>query len=265
LRYSVLAWIVDEFPLLGSNYGNVEVARDTSKEIMSRIIGKHTPLLLLLSLLVVGCSRSGSQFVGKWVNITNASDTMEITQNGEQLLILSPQGKLGATYKDGALQIPSTMGTITLTYIKSSDTLVGPGFFGQSEYKRVDHFATPNGQATLHTPGGTVSTSNSKTYTAEELGTDIYPGAQSARGGMKMDLPGVKMVTGIFMTSDSKDKVVDFYKAKLGSGASVMDTQETTIVTLGRGEKESVMVTVTQNPSQDDGKTKIAIVHSKKS
>ena len=54
-------------------------------------------------------------------------------------------------------------------------------------------------------------------------------------------------------------------KDKLGSGASVMDTPETTIITLGRGEKESVMVTVTQNPSQDDGKTKIAIVHTKKS
>ena len=28
-------------------------------------------------------------------------------------------------------------GTMTLTYIKSSDTLVGPGFFGRSEYERA--------------------------------------------------------------------------------------------------------------------------------
>ena len=130
---------------------------------------------------------------------------------------------------------------------------------------RAIHVDANGENMSIHTPGGTVSTSQTKTYSASDLGTDPYPGAQSARGGMKMDLPGVKMVTGVFMTSDSKDKVVDFYKDKLGSGASVMDTPETTIITLGRGEKDSVMVTVTQNPSQDDGKTKIAIVHTKKS
>lgn len=117
----------------------------------------------------------------------------------------------------------------------------------------------------LHTPGGSISTSTSKTYSASELGADIYPGAQTGHGSMKMDLPGVKMVTGVFLTSDSKDQVVDFYKGKLGSGASVMDTPETTIITLARSQQESVMVTVTQNPSQDEGKTKIAIVHTKKS
>ena len=130
---------------------------------------------------------------------------------------------------------------------------------------RAIHVDANGDNVSIHTPGGTVSSSQTKTYSASDLGTDPYPGAQSARGGMKMDLPGVKMVTGVFMTTDSKDKVVDFYKDKLGSGASVMDTPETTIITLGRGEKDSVMVTVTQNPSQDDGKTKIAIVHTKKS
>jgi len=130
---------------------------------------------------------------------------------------------------------------------------------------RAIHVDGNGDNVSIHTPGGTVSTSQTKTYSTSDLGTDPYPGAQSARGGMKMDLPGVKMVTGVFMTSDSKDKVVDFYKGKLGSSASVMDTPETTIITLGRGEKESVMVTVTQNPSQDDGKTKVAIVHTKKS
>jgi len=129
---------------------------------------------------------------------------------------------------------------------------------------RAIHVDGNGDNVSIRTPGGTVSTSQTKTYSASDLGTDPYPGAQSARGGMKMDLPGVKMVTGVFMTSDAKDKVVDFYKGKLGSGASVMDTPETTIITLGRGEKDSVMVTVTQNPSQDDGKTKIAIVHTNK-
>jgi len=130
---------------------------------------------------------------------------------------------------------------------------------------RAIHVDGNGDNMSVHTPGGTVSASTAKTYSAEELGTDIYPGAQTGDGSMKVDLPGVKMVTGIYLTTDSKDQVVDFYKAKLGSGASVMDTSETTMITLGRGQQDSVMVTVTQNPSQDNGKTKIAIVHTKKS
>jgi hypothetical protein len=129
---------------------------------------------------------------------------------------------------------------------------------------RAVHVDANGENMTLHTPGGTVSTSQTKTYSASELGTDPYPGAQSGRGSMKMDLPGMKMVTAIYMTSDSKDQVVNFYKGKLGSGASVMDTPETTIITLGRGQQESVMVTVTQDPARDEGKTKIAIVHTNK-
>jgi hypothetical protein len=108
-----------------------------SEEIMTRITGRWVPALLLFSLLITGCSSQGSEFVGKWVNTKNPSDVMEITRNGEQFLILSSHDKLGATYKDGALQVPSVMGTITVTYIKSSDTLIAPGFFGQSEYKRA--------------------------------------------------------------------------------------------------------------------------------
>ena len=104
---------------------------------MTRIVRKTIPPLLLLTILFVGCSHPGSVFLGKWVNTTNPSDTMEITRNGEQFLILAGHDKVGATFKDGSLQVQSMMGTMTLTYIKSSDTLVGPGFFGQSEYKRV--------------------------------------------------------------------------------------------------------------------------------
>ena len=104
---------------------------------MTRIVRKMIPPLLLLTILFVGCSRSGFVFLGKWVNTTNPNDTMEITRNGEQYLILAGHDKVGATFKDGSLQVQSMMGTMTLTYIKSSDTLVGPGFFGQSEYKRT--------------------------------------------------------------------------------------------------------------------------------
>ncbi len=98
---------------------------------------------------------------------------------------------------------------------------------------------------TLNTPQGKVNFNTTETYTAAELGTDIYPGAQSVKGGMRMELPTGSMVTGVFVTSDSKDQVVAFYKNKFGSGASTFDTADGAILTLPMGDKESVMVTVT--------------------
>jgi len=133
---------------------------------------------------------------------------------------------------------------------------------------RAVHVEGNGDKVTLSTPGGSISTSNSQTYSASDLGTDVYPGAQNGHGSMKMDLPTGSMVTAVFVTSDSKDQVAQYYKNKLGSGASVMDTPETTIITLvkgdhEKGDDESVMVTITANSSQNEGKTKIAIVHSK--
>ncbi len=78
-----------------------------------------------------------------------------------------------------------------------------------------------------------------------------------------MDLPTASMVTGVFVTSDSKDQVVAFYKDKLGSGTSVYDSANTAMLTLNKGQQESIMVTVSANSGQDDGKTRISIVHSK--
>ena len=115
---------------------------------------------------------------------------------------------------------------------------------------------------TMSTPGGTVNLNAAQTYSASDLGTDIYPGAQPIKGGMKMTLPSGTMVTGIFLTPDSKDHVVDFYKSKFGGEASVMEAEDTAMLTLKKGEQESVMVTVSSKASENDGKTKIAIIHS---
>jgi hypothetical protein len=124
------------------------------------------------------------------------------------------------------------------------------------------HVSGNGDQMTMSTPNGTVNLNATATYSAADLGTDIYPGAEPVKGGMKMSLPTGSMVTGIFVTTDSKDQVVAFYKGKFGSDASVMDMQDAAIMTLKKGEQESVMVTVTSKASENDGKTKIAIVHT---
>jgi hypothetical protein len=110
--------------------------------------------------------------------------------------------------------------------------------------------------------GGSFSVNTNKTYSASELGVDIYPGASSSRGGMKMDLPTGSMTTGIFVTSDAREKVVAFYKAKLGADASVMESDDGAVLTQKKSDKEQVMVTVTSRANENDGKTRIAIVHT---
>lgn len=142
--------------------------------------------------------------------------------------------------------------------------LLGAGAFGFMVWRvaHAVHMSSNGDRLTMSTPNGTVNLNATQTYSASDLGTDIYPGAQPIKGGMKMTLPSGSMVTGIFLTSDSKDHVVDFYKSKFGGAASVMDMEDTAMLTLKKGEQESVMVTVSSKASENDGKTKIAIIHT---
>jgi hypothetical protein len=143
--------------------------------------------------------------------------------------------------------------------------LIGVGVAGYTVYRvsRAIHGNGTTNTMTITTPEGKVNLNTNETYSASDLGTDIYPGAQSIHGGMRMELPTGSMVTGVFVTSDSKDQVVAFYKTKFGSGASTFDTSDGAILTLPKGQQESVMVTITAKPSQNDGKTKVVIVHTK--
>jgi hypothetical protein len=143
--------------------------------------------------------------------------------------------------------------------------ILGMGAVGFAVWRvsRAIHVNGHNGQMTVQTPGGTITADSSQSFTASELGTDVYPGALSARGGMRMNLPTGSMVTGVFVTSDSKEQVLDYYKSKLGSGASTYDSGDSALVTLGRGQTETIMVTISARASEEDGKTRIAIVHTK--
>ena len=115
---------------------------------------------------------------------------------------------------------------------------------------------------TIHTPGGTLSANTSETYTAADLGTDIYPGAISGKGSMRMSLPTGSMVTAVYDTGDTKDQVLAFYKERFGSDASIYDSSDGTVLTVNKGEQENVVVTITKGASDNEGKTQIAIVHT---
>lgn len=145
--------------------------------------------------------------------------------------------------------------------------LIGASVVGFAVWRvaRAVHVHSNRGEFSMNTPSGKISAHSASNFTADELGTDIYPGAQSVAGGMKMNLPTGSMVTGIFVTTDSKDAVRDFYKAKLGADASIFDTGDGAVISVNKSSDEHVMVTVSARENENDGKTKIVIVHSKKS
>lgn len=118
------------------------------------------------------------------------------------------------------------------------------------------------GSVTLHTPGGAIDMNSSQSYSADDLGTDVYPGATQGKGGMKMDLPTGKVVTAVYVTSDSKDQVTAFYKSKFGSDGSTFDAPTGTVMTVNKSPQDSVMVTITNNAQENQGKTQITIVHT---
>jgi len=143
--------------------------------------------------------------------------------------------------------------------------ILGAGIVGYGIW-RVSHAirkAAHEGTITIPgSNGGSLSVSSSQTFTAADLGTDIYPGATQGQGGMRMSTPSGSWVTGIFLTSDSKDQVVNYYKSKFGADSATMETSDAAILTLKKSEKESVMVTISNKVGENDGKTKIAIMHT---
>ena len=119
-----------------------------------------------------------------------------------------------------------------------------------------------NGGMTVNTGNGTISSSPTDRFTADELGTDVYPGAQVDKGGMRVTLPTGPVVAANFLTSDPKDKVVAFYKDRLGSGTTTMDIGTGAILQRTRNNQDAVTVTIVQRDNQDGGKTQIHIMHT---
>ncbi|HUB31325.1 MAG TPA: zinc-ribbon domain-containing protein [Terracidiphilus sp.] len=141
--------------------------------------------------------------------------------------------------------------------------ILGAGAVGFMVWKVAHAIHGANhGQFSFSTPEGSVSGRNATNFTPEELGTDVYPGAQSIKGGMRMNLPTGSVVTGVYLTPDSKEQVLNFYKGKLGSSASVFDNPTNAMLSLRRGSGESIIVSIISRPSENDGKTKISIVHT---
>jgi hypothetical protein len=143
--------------------------------------------------------------------------------------------------------------------------VLGAGAFGIFVW-RVAHavrVAADNGQMAVNLPGGSFSANTTESFSSSDLGTDIYPGASVGKGSMRMTLPTGTMVSAAYVTSDSKDQVVAYYKNKFGTtNVTSFDSADGSVITYAKSQQESVVVTVTSNPTEYNGKTQIHIVHT---
>lgn len=124
--------------------------------------------------------------------------------------------------------------------------------------------ADKNGQVSINTGNGIYTANAEKTYTADELGIDIYPGATSAKGSFSVSTGKGSMITATFVTSDGPEAVTQYYKNKTGLGEqSTMDTDNGSVISFNKNPKDVVMVTVKGHAADHDGKTVIVIMHTK--
>jgi hypothetical protein len=137
--------------------------------------------------------------------------------------------------------------------------VVGYGIYRVS---KAVHKDLTTGNVTIDTPNGTVSTISNEKVTEADLGIAIYPGAEQVKGGARLNLGAGPMVTANFLTSDPKEKVIAFYKDQLGSGAQTMESGNGAFLMLTKANKESINITIGQSASQNEGKTRITILHS---
>ncbi len=104
-------------------------------------------VIMMLIVLCIACGKSGSEYLGKWRNVKNKNDQVEIVRNGDNFLLNKTTpgifGKAQTTtvpcvLKDGILESKGGFVTATLTYVKATDRLTTPGMLGGTvEYERV--------------------------------------------------------------------------------------------------------------------------------
>ncbi len=140
------------------------------------------------------------------------------------------------------------------------------GVVGYGIYK-VAHAvkSAANGQVTIGTPGSSGFSANTAQSVSEsDLGIAIYPGATQGKGSLHMTIAGKSMISANYLTNDTKDQVMAFYKDKAGPAAQVMSTDTGGTITITNGN-DSILITVLQNDNSNEGKTRITIIHTSSS
>jgi zinc ribbon protein len=111
----------------------------------------------------------------------------------------------------------------------------------------------------ITTPMGNMTMGTQKEVSEAEVGVPLYPNAKHEEGNLQFSTSEGSMNTYVFKTSDSPAQVIEFYRGKLGSQTSFVETPEGGMITSAKGEKEGFMITV----GRDGGKTAITIIRGR--
>jgi hypothetical protein len=115
----------------------------------------------------------------------------------------------------------------------------------------------------VETPFGSMETSTDPQKTAEELGIDIYPGAEVQKAGTAtVSFGSFHSVTGKFESNDSVEKVCDFYRTKLPN-ATVQSSDQSQCSIIAAGDGNSTTITARSNG--DGSNFEIVVVNKKSS
>jgi hypothetical protein len=91
---------------------------------------------------------------------------------------------------------------------------------------KSSHVRQEGNNVKVDTPFGTVETSQDAEKVMQDLGVDIYPGAQAQNNATSSASFGsVRTVTATFQSSDSPDKVCSFYKSKFPNAMTTTSDQ----------------------------------------
>jgi hypothetical protein len=116
----------------------------------------------------------------------------------------------------------------------------------------------------IPTPGGTIKMGETSAETPKEIGgVPVYPGAKAQRGGGQFSF-GDKFQIGAqeFLTDDSVDQVLAFYRDKYGKDLNEVQSEGHYRLSVNTGtQQQPHMVTMDVVPDTDSGKTKIVMTH----
>jgi hypothetical protein len=111
----------------------------------------------------------------------------------------------------------------------------------------------------ITTPMGNMTMGTQKEVSEAEVGVPLYPNAKHEEGNLQISTSEGSMSTYVFKTSDTPAQVIEFYRGKLGSQTSFVETPEGGMITSAKGEKEGSMITV----GRDGDKTAITIIRGR--
>jgi hypothetical protein len=112
---------------------------------------------------------------------------------------------------------------------------------------RRTHVSQKGDRVRVDTPFGTVTSTKDPDEAARNLGVDIYPGARALKtDAASVAVGGMKTVSAEFQTSDSADKVFEFYKRKFpDANVTEGDPQHFTIVSTNHGSILTINIEAT--------------------